>query len=529
MRVWRSCSTGLGREPVLTSQPGETPAEEKVVPISRGTSTSAFGVSRRENHDASAFYARFEPPILSTDDVIVRCELDEPLIVGDARHMDEIADKSVALVVTSPPYFAGKEYEQSLGEGHVPGSYCEYLQVLEDVFAECVRKLEPGGRIAVNVANLGRKPYRSLSADVIGILQDRLRLLLRGEVIWQKAKGASGSVAWGSFRSPANPVLRDVTERVIIASRGRFDRAKPSKKRRDDGLPNRNRWLSTDEFMEATLDMWDIPAENATRVGHPAPFPVELPQRLIHLYTYEDDLVLDPFIGSGTTAVAAVRAQRRYAGYDTEEKYIRLAKKRIAEERAAQESRHEPSQDDGERKSPLLVPTPPSKEDFQARATWEGETYQGIAALVLERSGFHIERHNQRIARLGLTVNFVASDESGNTWYFDVSGAFTTTRAGLRRTDTVWKALGRANVLRRCRPDVPLVLLTSHLPEPRSGGDIALHAAGPDAFFDAIEMLSDSGTPSRLRAYGTGHHYDRPFPGFWSVEELNESYGLQDT
>ena len=166
-----------------------------MVLISRGTSTSAFGVSRRENHDASAFYARFEPPILSTDDVIVRCELDEPLIVGDARHMDEIADKSVALVVTSPPYFAGKEYEQALGEGHVPGSYFEYLQVLEDVFAECVRKLEPGGRIAVNVANLGRKPYRSLSADVIGILQDRLRLLLRGEVIWWKAKGASGSVA----------------------------------------------------------------------------------------------------------------------------------------------------------------------------------------------------------------------------------------------------------------------------------------------------------------------------------------------
>ena len=178
------------------------------------------------------------------------------------------------------------------------------------------------------------------------------------------------------------------------------------------------------------------------------------------------------------------------------------------------------------------MPTPPSKEDFQARATSEGKTYQGIAALVLERSGFHIERHNQRIARLGLTVNFVASDESGNRWHFDVSGAFTTTRAGLRRTDTVWKTLGRANVLRRRRPNVrpaPLVLLTSHLPEPRSGGDIALHAAGPDAFFDAIEMLSDSGTPSRLRAYGTGHHYDRPLPGFWSVEELNESYGLQDT
>ena len=443
--------------------------------------------------------------------------------------MDEIDDNSVALVVTSPPYFAGKEYEQALGEGHVPGSYFEYLQMLEDVFAECVRKLEPGGRIAVNVANLGRKPYRSLSADVIDILQNRLRLLLRGEVIWRKAKGASGSVAWGSFRSPANPVLRDVTERVVIASKGRFDRAKSSKKRRADGLPNRNPWLSTDEFMEATLDVWDIPAENATRVGHPAPFPVELPQRLIHLYTYEDDLVLDPFIGSGTTAVAAVRAKRKYAGYDTEERYVRLAEKRVAQEEAARVPEPETSDDIAHDGNRLQVPFPDSKEDFQARATSEGKTYQGIAALVLERSGFRIERKNQRIGRLGLTVNFVASDESGNMWYFDVSGAFTTTRAGLRRTDTVWKTLGRANVLRRWREDVPLVLLTSHLPEPRSGGNIALHAAGPEAFFDAMEMLADGGTPSRLVAYGTGRHYDRPLPGFWSEDELNEFYRLQES
>ena len=83
----------------------------------------------------------------------------------------DVADDSVALVVTSPPYYAGKEYEQAVGQGHVPASYVDYLKMLEDVFRECVRKLEPGGRIAVNVANLGRRPYRSLSADVIAILQ----------------------------------------------------------------------------------------------------------------------------------------------------------------------------------------------------------------------------------------------------------------------------------------------------------------------------------------------------------------------
>ena len=189
-------------------------------------------------------------------------------------------DATVALVVTSPPYFAGKEYETALGEGHVPADYIEYLTMLRDVFAESVRTLEPGGRIAVNVANLGRRPYRNLAADVTSILQDDLRLLLRGEVVWQKQRGASGSCAWGSFRSPANPVLRDTTERVIIASKGRFDRVAGSTDRPAARPP-----MPGDEFMEATLDVWEIAAESATRVGHPAPFPVALVERCLHLFT----------------------------------------------------------------------------------------------------------------------------------------------------------------------------------------------------------------------------------------------------
>ncbi len=241
---------------------------------------------------------------------------------------EQVADRSVALVVTSPPYFAGKEYETEVSDGHVPASYVEYLATLEEVLAVCLRKLEPGGRMAVNVANLGRKPYRSLSADVMAILQDRLGMLLRGEVIWQKAKGAGGSCAWGSYRSPQNPVLRDVTERVLIASKGRFDRAVKRAKREELGLPHRST-IDTDEFLEATLDVWEIPSERATRVGHPAPFPVALPRRLIELYTYADDLVLDPFIGSGSTAVAAVEAGRNYVGFDTDAEYLAIAEGRI--------------------------------------------------------------------------------------------------------------------------------------------------------------------------------------------------------
>src|SRR5438067_3036551 len=241
----------------------------------RRTATSTFGVSRRESHASSAFYGRFVPPALSDDSDVPRPgPVAEPFVCGDARHMSTIADASVALVVTSPPYFAGKEYEEELARDGVPSSYLEYLDLLRAVFADCARALEPGGRIAVNVANLGRKPYRSLSADVIRILQDDLGLLLRGELVWQKGEGATGSCAWGSFRSAANPVLRDITERVVIASKGRFDRALNAKQRAARGLPHVNS-VSTDDFMNLTLDLWSIPPESAKRVGHPAPFPIE--------------------------------------------------------------------------------------------------------------------------------------------------------------------------------------------------------------------------------------------------------------
>ncbi|MGC8463468.1 MAG: DNA-methyltransferase, partial [Acidimicrobiales bacterium] len=297
----------------------------------RRTATSNFGVGRRESHDATAFYGRFRAPELSDDDRVLPPEpVAEPFVCGDARHLDAVVDGSVALVVTSPPYFAGKAYEEELGRKGVPGSYLEYLQLLTEVFAECVTKLEPGGRIAVNVANLGRKPYRSLSADVVRILQDDLGLLLRGELVWQKGEGANGSCAWGSFRSAANPVLRDVTERVVVASKGRFDRARSAKQRAAEGLPHESTLL-TEDFLSLTLDLWSIPPESARRVGHPAPFPVELPEQLIRLYTFRDDLVLDPFMGSGSSLVAAARLGRRYVGYDLDPDYVEVARRRVAE------------------------------------------------------------------------------------------------------------------------------------------------------------------------------------------------------
>jgi site-specific DNA-methyltransferase (adenine-specific) len=460
----------------------------------RPTSTSTFGVGRRESHDASGFYRRFHPPVVSdADDILPPKPVADPFVCGDARAMPEVADGSVALVVTSPPYFAGKQYEEELEREGVPGSYLEYLQLLTDVFAECVRTLEPGGRIAVNVANLGRKPFRSLSADVVRILQDELGLLLRGELVWQKGEGATGSCAWGSFRSASNPVLRDLTERVVVASKGRFDRARSVAQRRAEGLPHRST-LPTDDFLALTLDLWSIPAESARRVGHPAPFPVELPEQLIRLYTFADDLVLDPFMGSGSTLVAAARLGRRYVGYDLDPAYVELARRRVAE-------------------ADELAADAPHAED-------DGRAAVGLAEDALVSSGFTIRQRGPRVPKAGLTISFAATDGAEREWLFDVSGAHTSHRGGLARTDAVWRALGRASAVRgRVGPDVPFVLLTTELPDRRSDGDRALRAVGPGVVFDVIDVRAPDGRArlARYASYGVG---GGPQPGFWSAKDL---------
>jgi len=284
------------------------------------TRTSSFGVSKREGHDSSAFYARRlyegspKTQSVAYEEHPVPPEVLDRIFLKSSESMEELPSCSVHLVVTSPPYNVGKEYDRDL-------SLPEYLGFFERVMREVWRVLVPGGRVCINVANVGRKPYVPLHAFIAKVMLD-IGFLMRGEIIWDKGASAGTSTAWGSWMSPSNPTLRDTHEYILVFSKGMLTRPNPL------GRPST---ISREEFLEFTKSVWRFPAESARRVGHPAPFPVELPRRCILLYTFEGEIVLDPFMGSGTTAVAALLTKRHFVGYEIEERYIRLAERRIKE------------------------------------------------------------------------------------------------------------------------------------------------------------------------------------------------------
>jgi modification methylase len=287
------------------------------------TKTSGFGVGKRESHDSSQFYSRtlYEgisiPPasVGEIAKIVVPAPGDwaDRIYHGSSTAMSQLPDNSVALAFTSPPYNVGKNYEGDL-------SLEDYFNLIREVGSEVYRVLRPGGRYVINIANLGRKPYIPLHAFFYQIHLG-LEFLPMGEIIWQKAAGASGNCAWGSWMSAKAPRLRDLHEYLLVFAKQAFSR--PDRGKSDIGR---------EEFMESTLSVWQIPAESAKRIGHPAPFPVALAARVIQLYSYVEDVVLDPFAGSGTTCVAAGQLQRHYVGYELAEEYAELARRRIAEE-----------------------------------------------------------------------------------------------------------------------------------------------------------------------------------------------------
>jgi site-specific DNA-methyltransferase (adenine-specific) len=230
-----------------------------------------------------------------------------------AEKMDDLIDNCISLTVTSPPYNVGKLSDNNLSDE-------DYWKLMRQCFKEVYRVTESGGRLVLNVANLGRKPYIPFSNMFTDLMLD-LGFLMRGEIIWQKSKGANANFAWGSWLSASNPVIRDIHEYCLVFSK--------------EGMSKGSKGKSTiekEEFMESTLSIWNINPARAKKIGHPAPFPVELAERFINLYSYEKDLILDPFIGSGTTALAASKLKRSYIGYEVNAEYCKLAEKRLAED-----------------------------------------------------------------------------------------------------------------------------------------------------------------------------------------------------
>jgi modification methylase len=283
-----------------------------------GTSTSSFGTNGRINHDSSKFYNSKMYEEQGSEEKVEGRENDFPkellnkVILGSSEKMDLLPDNSVHLMITSPPYNVSKDYDENL-------SLDEYLTLLRNVMSETYRVLVRGGRACINIANVGRKPYIPLSDYVSGLMLD-IGFKMRGEIIWNKGAGAGVSMAWGSWLSAANPVLRDVHEYILIFSKGDYSR----------GSTDKVNTISKEQFMEWTKSIWLMNPESAKRVNHPAPFPEELPNRLVQLYSFQDDIIIDPFMGSGTTALSALKAGRKFTGYEINEDYKRISDNRIS-------------------------------------------------------------------------------------------------------------------------------------------------------------------------------------------------------
>jgi modification methylase len=300
---------------ILRKFPGQAMTKKNL--NKTGTETSSFGTPGHVNHDSSKFYnSRLYnglPKETGADGVeqAVPGEFTNRLFCKSSEKMDELPDNSIHLMVSSPPYNTTKQYDQDL-------TLEEFLEFLGRVWEETHRVLAPGGRACINVANLGRKPYIPLHSYIISQML-AIGYLMRGEIIWNKGASSSPSTAWGSWQSAANPVLRDVHEYILVFSKGTFSRKGSDKENS----------IGRDEFLEWTKSVWTFPAVSAKKIGHPAPFPEELPRRLIQLFSFRGDVVLDPFVGSGSTCLAAAAGGRSFVGYDTSQEYLTLARERI--------------------------------------------------------------------------------------------------------------------------------------------------------------------------------------------------------
>lgn len=252
-------------------------------------------------------YAARKQGILNWMDSILR---------GDARDMSELPDQSVDLVITSPPYNVDVDYAAYDDDQSISA----YRQFLIEAFEECHRVLRSdGGRLVVVIAGSGSGESHVPLNRVAMAAADEASFSLRRELIWDKSVSAGRSSIFGSYKSASAPAFHEQHESILVFYTDQYNRI-------DSGKDT----ISKNDFLTSTDSVWKISAANQA-YDHPAPFPVELPRRAIELLSYKGDIVLDPFIGTGTTAVAASKTDRHYVGYDVSEDYCELARSRLRE------------------------------------------------------------------------------------------------------------------------------------------------------------------------------------------------------
>lgn len=239
------------------------------------------------------------------------------IIAGDSQQvLKDIPDNCIDLVFTSPPYNFGLDYQEQLDESH----WEDYFKKLFGVFDECIRVLKYSGRIVINIQPLFSDYIPS--HHIISNYFIKNRLIWKGEILWEKNNYNCKYTAWGSYKSPSSPYLKYTWEFLEIFSKG--DIKKIGEKENID--------ITDEEFKNWVIAKWSIaPERNMKRFKHPAMFPEELARRVIKLFSYQNDIILDPFNGVGTTTLVAKKNQRRFLGIDISGEYCSIAKNRLDE------------------------------------------------------------------------------------------------------------------------------------------------------------------------------------------------------
>jgi site-specific DNA-methyltransferase (adenine-specific) len=239
------------------------------------------------------------------------------IINDDVISTHEVSEKSVDLVVTSPPYNVDIKYNSHNDKI----SYDEYLEFSEKWMSRCFEWLKDDGRFCLNIPlDKNKGGQQSVGADLTTIAK-RLGFKYHSTIIWNEGN-ISRRTAWGSWKSASAPFVIAPVELIVILYKENWKKTSGSKV--SD--------ITRDEFMDWTNGLWTFQGESKKRTGHPAPFPIELPRRCIKLFSFVDDVVLDPFLGSGSTIVATALNNRKGIGIDIDLTYCQLAKKRLIKE-----------------------------------------------------------------------------------------------------------------------------------------------------------------------------------------------------